>query len=61
LINHTVRTNLLDDESLERSPIVASSRMNRERLATGGNRCRREFGLDPSMYLAERAAHIPSL
>lgn len=45
---------LLDDASLERSPVVANSRMNRERQAVGGNSYEKELGLNPIAFLTER-------
>ena len=45
---------LLDDAQLERSPVVANSRMNRERVATGTNGYTKEIGLNPLAYLQHR-------
>ncbi|MBC8873497.1 MAG: methyltransferase domain-containing protein [Planctomycetes bacterium] len=45
---------LLDDASLERSSVVANSRMNRERGAVGVNSYEKELGLDPIAFLADR-------
>jgi SAM-dependent methyltransferase len=38
---------LLDEDALERSPVVANNRMNRERRASGVNSYARELGFDP--------------
>jgi predicted TPR repeat methyltransferase len=45
---------LLDDAGLERSPVVANSRMNRERQAVGVNSYARELGFDPLDFLRSR-------
>jgi SAM-dependent methyltransferase len=45
---------LLDDGNLERSAIVANSRMNRERGAVGVNSYEKDVGLDPISFLADR-------
>jgi SAM-dependent methyltransferase len=47
---HT-QVNLLDDEELERSAVVANCRMNRGRNLLGSNGYDRELGFDPLMYL----------
>jgi hypothetical protein len=39
-------TRILDDDSLESSPVVANCAMNRERSLTGSNGYQRELGLD---------------
>lgn len=52
---------MLDDDSLERSPIVANSRMNRERMAIGGNSYQRELGLNPIDFLTDRLQAAPSV
>ena len=44
---------LLDDESLERSPVVANMRMNRERGAVGVNSYEKELGIDPISLLVD--------
>jgi SAM-dependent methyltransferase len=46
--------NLLSDEALQRSPIVANCRMNRERTLVGSNGYDREVAIDPLTYLADR-------
>ncbi|GAA3943865.1 class I SAM-dependent methyltransferase [Actinomadura viridis] len=48
-------TRLLDDETLERSPVVANCTMNRERSLTGSNGYGRELGLDVTAELSARA------
>ncbi len=45
---------LKDDESLERSAVVANCRMNRERDLRGTNGYDRELGFDPLAFLGER-------
>lgn len=45
---------LLDEETLERSSVVANSRMNRERGAAGVNSYERELGFDPIEHLRTR-------
>lgn len=47
---------LMDDASLERSSIVANSRMNRERNAVGVNSYEKELGFSPVQYLVDRLA-----
>lgn len=47
---------LLDEVALERSPIVANNRMNRERVASGVNSYAKELGFDPVAFLSERLA-----
>jgi SAM-dependent methyltransferase len=47
---------LLDDETLERSAVVANCRMNRERNLLGSNGYDREIGFDPLAFLKARAA-----
>ncbi|MCY2994783.1 MAG: methyltransferase domain-containing protein [Planctomycetota bacterium] len=47
---------LLDDDSLERSSVVANSRMNRERRAVGVNSYERELRVDPIVFLTDRVA-----
>ena len=47
--------NLVDDETLERSAVVANCRMNRERNLVGSNGYGKELGLDPLSFLKERA------
>jgi SAM-dependent methyltransferase len=46
--------NLLSDNDLERSAVVANCRMNRERSLTGGNGYARELGFNPFDRLKER-------
>jgi SAM-dependent methyltransferase len=48
--------NLLDDETLERSAVVANCRMNRERVLVGSNGYDKELGLNPLDFLRERVA-----
>jgi SAM-dependent methyltransferase len=48
--------NLLDDETLERSAVVANCRMNRERVLVGSNGYDKELGLNPLDFLRGRAA-----
>ena len=48
--------NLLTDDQLERSAVVANCRMNRERGLTGSNGYGVEIGFDPLAFLRERAA-----
>ncbi|MGJ6960499.1 class I SAM-dependent methyltransferase [Streptosporangium sp. G11] len=45
---------LLDDETLERSPVVANRVMNRERGLTGSNGYGRELGIDVLEVLRDR-------
>jgi len=45
---------MLNERSLERSAVVANSRMNRERVATGVNSYERELRLNPIQFLADR-------
>jgi SAM-dependent methyltransferase len=45
---------LLPDDELERSAVVANCRMNRERGLSGSNGYDRELGLDPLDFLRER-------
>ena len=45
---------LIPEDKLIWSPIVANSRMNRERKASGVNSCEQEFGFKPENYLLER-------
>jgi hypothetical protein len=45
---------MLNERSLERSAVVANSRMNRERIDTGVNSYERELGLGPIEFLATR-------
>lgn len=52
---------LLDSDRLERSPIVANSRMNRERVLSGRNSYARELSLDPLEFLRDRLRHRPSV
>lgn len=47
---------LLGDDELERSAVVANCRMNRERYLTGSNGYGREIGFGLLEYLKERAA-----
>jgi hypothetical protein len=47
---------LLADEQLERSAIVANCRMNRERNLTGSNGYDKEIGFDPLDFLKGRFA-----
>lgn len=52
--NHARRPmDLLDDDQLERSAVVANCRMNRERGLLGTNGYGRELGLDPLDDLAK--------
>lgn len=46
---------LLSDDELERSAVVANCRMNRERNLTGSNGYNRELGFDPLDHLRGRA------
>ena len=46
--------NLLDDETLERSAVVANCRMNRERVLLGSNGYDKELGVNPLNFLRER-------
>jgi SAM-dependent methyltransferase len=46
--------NLLDDETLERSAVVANCRMNRERVLVGSNGYDKELGINPLDFLRER-------
>jgi SAM-dependent methyltransferase len=46
--------NLLGDSSLERSPVVANSRMNRERRAVGVNSYEKELRFNPITFVADR-------
>jgi trans-aconitate methyltransferase len=46
--------NLLDDETLERSAVVANCRMNRERVLLGSNGYDKELGLNPLDFLGRR-------
>ncbi len=48
--------NLLTDEILERSSVVANCRMNRERDLHGSNGYDRDLGFDPVVFLAARLA-----
>jgi trans-aconitate methyltransferase len=45
---------LLDNASLERSSVVANSRMNRERRAVGVNSYEKELRVDPIAFLTDR-------
>lgn len=47
---------LLDDDLLERSDVVANCCMNRERSLTGSNGYAKELGFDPLRRLQEKAA-----
>lgn len=47
---------LMPDDELERSAVVANCRMNRERGLTGSNGYGRELGLDPMTFLKDRLA-----
>ncbi|MGW1888242.1 class I SAM-dependent methyltransferase [Streptomyces sp. NPDC001970] len=47
---------LLSDEELERSAVVANNSMNRERGLTGVNSYARELGFDPVAHLSARSA-----
>ncbi|MFF7205481.1 class I SAM-dependent methyltransferase [Streptomyces sp. NPDC008141] len=47
-------TNLLPDDRLARSSVVANSSMNRERTLTGVNSYTRELGFDPAGWLLDR-------
>ncbi len=49
--------NLLGDEQLERSAVVANCRMNRERNLDGTNGYARELGFHPLEFLKARAAN----
>ena len=51
---------LLDDESLERSDVVANSRMNRERTATGVNSYEKDVGINPISFLSDRLDVAPA-
>jgi hypothetical protein len=46
--------NLLDDDFLERSAVVANCRMNRERELLGSNGYGRELGFNPLDFLGGR-------
>ena len=46
--------NLLNDNSLEGSSVVANSRMNRERGAAGVNSYEKDIGLNPISFLMDR-------
>jgi SAM-dependent methyltransferase len=48
--------NLLDDETLERSAVVANCRMNRERVLVGSNGYDKELGMNPLDFLRGRVA-----
>ena len=48
--------NLLSDEQLERSAVVANCRMNRERSLTGSNGYDQELGFDPLNEMRRRTA-----
>ena len=48
--------NLLSDDELEASAIVANCRMNRERQLLGGNGYDKELGINPIEFLQELAA-----
>jgi SAM-dependent methyltransferase len=48
--------NLLSNELLERSPVVANCRMNRERDLLGSNGYDRELGFNPLDFLKEKLA-----
>jgi SAM-dependent methyltransferase len=50
--------NLLSDEQLERSAVVANCRMNRERNLAGSNGYDRELGFDPVLFLKESIGHV---
>jgi len=47
---------LLTDDQLERSAVVANCRMNRERVLVGTNGYDKELGFDPLVFLRGRAA-----
>jgi len=47
---------LLTDDQLERSAVVANCRMNRERNLTGSNGYSKELGINPLDFLRERVA-----
>ncbi len=49
--------NLLTDDILERSAVVANCRMNRERDLLGSNGYDRELGFNPLDFLREKLAH----
>lgn len=51
---------LLGDDELERSAVVANCRMNRERDLTGTNGYTKELGFHPLDFLKERAAGRPA-
>ena len=51
---------LLTDDELERSAVVANCRMNRERDLTGSNGYDREIGFDPLDFLRERVVRRPA-
>ncbi len=50
--------NLVDDNTLERSAVVANCQMNRERVLSGSNGYDKELGLDPMGFLKGRAAAV---
>lgn len=52
---------LQNDETLERSPVVANCRMNRERRLLGFNGYDRELGFDPLPFLERRASEAGSV
>ncbi len=51
--------NLLSDDQLERSAVVANCRMNRERNLLGSNGYDRELGFNPLTFLRERSQSQP--
>lgn len=54
--------NLLDDDALEQSSVVANCQMNRQRTLTGSNGYAKELGLNPLEILLGRAgAKVPWL
>src|SRR5438105_10270418 len=54
LLRHSLVSKLLDSRSLEQSPIVANSAMNRERGCLCANSYQQELGLNPVEFLAAR-------
>ena len=52
---------LLDNESLERSSVVANSRMNRERGVAGVNSYEKELGFNPLRFLDDRLPHADAV
>ena len=51
--------NLIDDNALQRSSVVANARMNRERGITGRNSYRQDLACNPLQFLHERLLARP--